>query len=317
MARLGRAGDGASDLRRRDFVGEKGERRRRLVAGLRFKTRPGDGAAIETRRRAGLEPAQTKAVARQSLGEADRRLLPHPPSGDLCLADMNEAAQESAGGDDHRSCAYLSALAGSNPGDVARRIDQLHPGRFQPRKNFDEASLASLVESVIAQGILQPLLVRPSPDKPGSFEILAGERRWRAAQRARLHEVPVVVRELGDREALEIALVENIQRQDLTPLEEATGYQRLIDEFQHTQEALATALGKSRSHLANMLRLLTLPAAVQALLAGGRISAGHARALIMAKDPVALAKRIVAEELSVRETEAPVSYTHLDVYKRQ
>jgi ParB family chromosome partitioning protein len=198
---------------------------------------------------------------------------------------------------------------GAKPGR-SLRIDQLHPGRFQPRKNFDEASLASLVESVIAQGILQPLLVRPSPDKPGSFEILAGERRWRAAQRARLHEVPVVVRELGDREALEIALVENIQRQDLTPLEEATGYQRLIDEFQHTQEALATALGKSRSHLANMLRLLTLPAAVQALLAGGRISAGHARALIMAKDPVALAKRIVAEELSVRETEALAKAEH-------
>jgi ParB family chromosome partitioning protein len=160
---------------------------------------------------------------------------------------------------------------------------------------------------------LQPLLVRPSPDKPGSFEILAGERRWRAAQRARLHEVPVVVRELGDREALEIALVENIQRQDLTPLEEATGYQRLIDEFQHTQEALATALGKSRSHLANMLRLLTLPAAVQALLAGGRISAGHARALIMAKDPAALAKRVVAEELSVRETEALAKAEHKSV----
>ena len=201
---------------------------------------------------------------------------------------------------------------GAKPGR-SLRIDQLHPGRFQPRKNFDEASLASLVESVIAQGILQPLLVRPSPDKPGSFEILAGERRWRAAQRARLHEVPVVVRELGDREALEIALVENIQRQDLTPLEEATGYQRLIDEFQHTQEALATALGKSRSHLANMLRLLTLPAAVQALLAGGRISAGHARALIMAKDPVALAKRIVAEELSVRETEALAKAEHKSV----
>jgi len=212
----------------------------------------------------------------------------------------------------------LSALLGEEKappesgtkGELRLRIDQLHPGRFQPRKNFDDDAMKSLIDSVIAQGILQPILVRPHPTKPGSFEILAGERRWRAAQKARLHEVPAVLRDLGDREALEIALVENIQRQDLSPIEEAVGYQRLIDEFDHTQEALASALGKSRSHVANTLRLLNLPDAVQKLLADGRLSAGHARALVTARDPGALAKKIVEQEMSVRQAEGLVKTEH-------
>src|SRR6202167_4606505 len=137
-------------------------------------------------------------------------------------------------------------------------MDQIHPARSQPRKNFDGEPMNSCVDSVVAQGIPQPLLVRPDPGKPGAFEILAGERRWRAAQKARLHEVPAVLRDLSDREALEIALVENIQRQDLTPIEEAFGYKRLIDEFKHTQDALSPGLGKPPSHVANMQRLLTL-----------------------------------------------------------
>jgi ParB family chromosome partitioning protein len=212
----------------------------------------------------------------------------------------------------------LSALLGEEKaipepgakGELRLRIDQIHPGRFQPRKNFGDETMKSLVDSVIAQGILQPILVRPYPGKPGNFEILAGERRWRAAQKARLHEVPAVLRDLGDREALEIALVENIQRQDLTPIEEAFGYKRLIDEFKHTQEALASALGKSRSHVANTLRLLSLPEAVQKMLGDGRLSAGHARALVTARDPAALAKKIVAQEMSVRETEGLVKTEH-------
>ena len=194
---------------------------------------------------------------------------------------------------------------GGGPHKGARTvaIDQIHPGRFQPRQTFDDDSMKSLVDSVIAQGILQPLLVRPHPEFAGAFEILAGERRWRAAQKARLHEVPVVVREIGDREALEIALVENVQRADLNPIEEAQGYKRLIDEFNHTQEELAKALGKSRSHIANLLRLINLPAELKAMLASGKLTMGHARALLAADDPLALAKRVVAEDLSVRQTE--------------
>ena len=216
---------------------------------------------------------------------------------------MNDGSQESSGR--RRGLGRgLSALLGEEraaPDDAEsslRRlpVDRLHPGRFQPRRTFDEAEMA-------AQGILQPLLVRRHPSLPDAFEILAGERRWRAAQRAGLHEVPALLREMGDREALEVALVENVQRQDLAPLEEATGYQRLIQEFGHTQEALGRALGKSRSHIANMLRLLSLPEGVRALLEAGALSAGHARALLSAKDPVALAKLAVRANYSVREVE--------------
>lgn len=184
-------------------------------------------------------------------------------------------------------------------------IEQIYPGWFQPRRNFDETEMSALVESITAQGILQPLLVRPHPKFAGAFEILAGERRWRAAQRAQLHDVPVLVKEIGDREALEIALVENIQRSDLNAIEEAQGYKRLIDEFGHTQEALASALGKSRSHIANLLRLLMLPQEIKDLVAEGRLSMGHARALVGLEyeKAIALAETIVRDDLSVRQTE--------------
>ena len=201
----------------------------------------------------------------------------------------------------------LSALLGEADNSTKNlrtlATELLHPGRFQPRRNFDEASLQSLADSIRAQGILQPILVRKNPDNPNTYEILAGERRWRAAQAVQLHEVPVVVRELGDREASEIALVENIQRQDLNPIEEAQGYKRLVEEFGHTQEALADALGKSRSHIANTLRLLNLPEEIQAMMIDGRLTAGHARALITASDPMEIAKQILAMGLSVRQTE--------------
>ncbi|MBK1671051.1 chromosome partitioning protein ParB [Rhodovibrio sodomensis] len=182
-------------------------------------------------------------------------------------------------------------------------IEQLQANRFQPRRMFDEEALQALSESIKAQGLLQPILVRRREDDPNSYEIIAGERRWRAAQQAQLHEVPVVVRDMADREALEIAIVENVQRRDLTPLEESEGYQRLMDEFQHTQEDLARVVGKSRSHIANMLRLLHLPDSVKQLVQSGEISAGHARALLNAEDSAALAKDVAKKGLSVRETE--------------
>lgn len=214
--------------------------------------------------------------------------------------------------DERRLGRGLSALFGeeaapagpdSSPAVRHLPVELIHPGRYQPRRNFDADNLAALVESIRAQGILQPLLVRPHPDLPDQYEIVAGERRWRAAQAAQLHEVPVVLRELGDREALEIAIVENVQRQDLSPLEEAEGYRRLLDEFAHTQEDLAKAVGKSRSHIANMLRLLTLPPDVRELLEDGKITAGHARALLGVEDAGALAKEIVRHGMSVRQVE--------------
>lgn len=183
-------------------------------------------------------------------------------------------------------------------------IDHVRPGKYQPRRKFDEDELRALVDSVRERGVLQPLLVRKDPDNgPTPYEIIAGERRWRAAQLAGLHEVPVLVRSLTDREALEIALIENIQRQDLTPLEEAEGYRRLMDEFQHTQEDLAQSVGKSRSHVANMLRLLALPDAVKQMVQDGVLTMGHARALLTAFDPTGLAQEVVKRGLNVRQTE--------------
>jgi ParB family chromosome partitioning protein len=182
-------------------------------------------------------------------------------------------------------------------------IEFIHPGKYQPRQQFDEEALQGLVESIRDKGILQPLLVRRDPDSTTSYELIAGERRWRAAQLAGLHEVPVVVRDFTDREALEIALIENIQRQDLTPLEEAEGYRRLMEEFDHTQEDLAKVLGKSRSHVANMVRLLALPDPVKTMVQDGALSAGHARALLTAPDPTLVAREVVKRGLNVRQTE--------------
>ena len=182
-------------------------------------------------------------------------------------------------------------------------VEQIHPGAFQPRQRFDQEELEALAESVRQNGILQPILVRPRANHPNSFEIVAGERRWRAAQLAQLHEVPIMLRELSDREALELAIVENVQRENLSPLEEARGYRRLMDEFGNTQEDLSQHVGKSRSHIANTLRLLDLPAAVQTLLDDGKLSAGHARALIGTPDPTALAALVVNRGLNVRQTE--------------
>ncbi len=182
-------------------------------------------------------------------------------------------------------------------------IEFLHPSAMQPRTAFDEDKLQQLAQSIREQGVLQPILVRTHRTKPDEFEIVAGERRWRAAQLAQLHEVPILVKELSDRDTLEIALIENVQRQDLNPIEEARAYRRLMQEFAYTQETLSDHIGKSRPHIANLLRLLELPEIVRAMIADGRLSASHARALINLPNVVELAEQIVAKGLSVRDAE--------------
>ena len=182
-------------------------------------------------------------------------------------------------------------------------LDLLAPSPLQPRRHFDSATLAELASSIAEKGVLQPLLVRPNPSEPGHYEIIAGERRWRASQQAQVHEVPVHVIELSDAEVLEVALIENLQRQDLSPVEEARGYRSLQDDFGHTQERVAEVLGKSRTHVANTMRLLSLPDAVQDLLDSAEISVGQARPLIGLKDAEVLAHKIVKRGLSARQAE--------------
>ncbi|MFV0382506.1 ParB/RepB/Spo0J family partition protein [Paracoccus sp. (in: a-proteobacteria)] len=182
-------------------------------------------------------------------------------------------------------------------------IEQLTANPDQPRRNFEPDALRELAESLKSRGVLQPLIVRPHPTDSGLYQIVAGERRWRAAQMAQLHELPVIVRDLSDTEVLEVAIIENIQRADLNAIEEAASFRQLMDRFGHTQEKLAEALNKSRSHIANLLRLLNLPDPVQDLVKEGRLSAGHARALITAPNAAQLARRVMEKGLSVRETE--------------
>lgn len=183
-------------------------------------------------------------------------------------------------------------------------VNLLFPSPFQPRKDFDEEALNALVESVKEKGVLQPLLVRK---KNGRFEIIAGERRWRASKLAGLQTVPVIVKDMDDKEVLEVALVENLLRENLSAIEEAEGFQRLINEFSHTQEALAQIVGKSRSHVANTLRLLNLPDSVKDLVREGTLSAGHARALVGLDNAETLAKQIIAKDLNVRQVEELVA----------
>jgi ParB family chromosome partitioning protein len=209
----------------------------------------------------------------------------------------------------------LAALIGDMPPMEAPRLvesasggqkrlplDFIIANRANPRRDFDPDQLEELTNSIREKGVMQPLLVRPSED-PNIFEIIAGERRWRAAQRAGLHDVPVVIREVDDKEALELAIIENVQRVDLNPLEEAQGYEQLIEQFSYTQQDLAQVIGKSRSHVANTLRLLKLPQDIRQMVTDGQITAGHARTLITADDPATLARQIVEQGLSVREAE--------------
>ena len=203
---------------------------------------------------------------------------------------LGEVAQEAsvAPGEGTRGAIQMIPIASIEP----------HPG--QPRRVFQEEGLVELAASIQARGVIQPIVVRPHGHR---FQIVAGERRWRAAQRARLHEIPAIVREFSDEETLEVALIENIQRQDLNAIEEAQAYRRLVEDYSHTQEELGKLVHKSRSHVANLLRLLDLPAKVQALVAAGQLSMGHARALITAPEPEALAEEVIRRGLSVRETE--------------
>lgn len=182
-------------------------------------------------------------------------------------------------------------------------IEKIKPNPDQPRRDFPEQDLEDLASSIREKGVIQPLILRKKQGKTSSYEIVAGERRWRAAQLAQLHEVPAIIRDYTDTEVLEIAIIENIQRADLNPVEEAAGYQQLMDRFGHTQEKLATALGKSRSHIANLMRLLQLPDEILAMLRDGKLTTGHARALITTDNPVELARIVVKKGLSVRETE--------------
>lgn len=187
--------------------------------------------------------------------------------------------------------------------DMMVPIERVHPNPNQPRRHFDTDSLEDLSRSIQEKGVIQPLIVRQNPRQANAYEIVAGERRWRAAQMAQLHEIPVIIRDFSDTEVLEVAIIENIQRADLNPVEEATGYSQLMTKFGHTQEKLADVLGKSRSHIANAVRLLNLPEEVLTYLREGRLSSGHARALITSKDPTTLAREVIRRSLSVRETE--------------
>jgi len=208
----------------------------------------------------------------------------------------------------------LSALLGettTNDAETIQRarnnalpIERLRPGRFQPRRRFDDEEMRSLVESVRRQGILQPIVVRPIKGEQDLWEIVAGERRWRAAQTVQLHDVPVIIKDLNDSDTLQIALIENIQRQDLNAIEEAEGYRRLSEDFGHTQGEIAEAVGKSRSHVSNVSRLLSLPDEVTEMVRNGQLSAGHARSIIGSDDPVGLARKMLAEGMNVRQAEA-------------
>ncbi len=187
--------------------------------------------------------------------------------------------------------------------DTKIPLSKLKPSSIQPRRIFDKNSINELADSIKSKGLVQPILVRPSKNNLDEFEIIAGERRWRAAQIAQLHELPAIVKNLDDAEALEMAIIENVQRADLSPIEEAAGYKKLMEQYNHTQEALAPIVGKSRSHIANIIRLLNLPVSIQDMITEGIISSGHARAIMNSAFPEQLAKKIVDENLSVRQAE--------------
>ena len=201
--------------------------------------------------------------------------------------------------------------------DRAIPVDQIYPNPDQPRRTFDDQAMDDLTASIAEKGIIQPLIVRERPSANGKYEIVAGERRWRAAQRAQLHEVPVIVRAFSDLEVLEVAIIENIQRSDLNAVDEAAGYKQLMEKFGRTQEEMGTALGKSRSYIANSVRLLTLPDTVLSYLADGRLSAGHARTLVGHPDAEKLAAEIVKKGLSVRNAEKLVKSTKFSAHKKK
>ncbi|HUF56715.1 MAG TPA: ParB/RepB/Spo0J family partition protein [Thermohalobaculum sp.] len=234
----------------------------------------------------------TKRPERRNLGRGLSALL-----GDI------EAPVATDGGEPEDAGPTDVQRPAATPAETRIPLDKLRPNPDQPRRDFAEAELEELASSIRERGVIQPVVVRPDPLNPGTYQLVAGERRWRAAQRAQLHEIPAVVRELDDRTVLEVALIENVQRADLNPIEEALGYSQLIEKFSHTQEELARIVGKSRPHVANLMRLLSLPDQVQRMVRQGKLTSGHARALINAADPVALAEQAVLRGLSVRQVE--------------
>ena len=200
----------------------------------------------------------------------------------------------------------LPSAAPTGSGIQTLPIAVVSPNPGQPRKEFDDEELDELADSIRAKGLIQPILVRPLPEDDSRYEIVAGERRWRAAQRALLHDIPVIIRELNDADAFEIAIIENIQRSDLNAMEEAIGYKQLKEKYGYTQDELAKNLGKSRSHIANTIRLANLPNKVQEMVRGGELSAGHARALLSCEDPEQMALKVIEQSLSVRQLEEAV-----------
>jgi ParB family chromosome partitioning protein len=237
-----------------------------------------------------------KKPERRGLGRGLSALL-GDAEGDIGTAPTSTAATTISG----TPSLQASGPAGQYPASAP--IEKIHSNPDQPRRDFPEAEMNELTASIRQRGIIQPIVVRPDSARAGDFQIVAGERRWRAAQRAQLHEIPIVVRDLDDRAVLELAIIENIQRSDLNPVEEAAGFAQLIEKFTYTQEQAAEIIGKSRSHVANTLRLLSLPEQVQQMLRSGKLSTGHARALINAPDPVALAEQAVLKGMTVRQVE--------------
>lgn len=244
--------------------------------------------------------------AKRGLGRGLSSLL-----GDAAVAATARPAETKLQGDTPtREMQSISGSSGATDRTVGYSeipVEWINSGPWQPRRKFDQAALAELADSIRSKGVVQPILVRPSLKSPSRFELIAGERRWRAAQMAQIHQIPAVIREFSDEDAFEIALIENIQRADLTVIEEAEGYRQLIESFGYRQEDLAEAIGKSRSHIANLMRLLSLPSEVMDLLNEGTLSMGQARPLIGRDDAVALASEIVKRGLTVREVEAFVS----------
>jgi ParB family chromosome partitioning protein len=241
-------------------------------------------------------PAPANAPVPQAAQPAAQRAPIEPPRNVFELPVTNTPAPQAPA-----AVAPVAVAPAQDAGPRGLAIDLVQRNPHQPRKHFDETELNELASSIKTHGVLQPILVRPIAD--GKFEIVAGERRWRAAQRAGLHFIPAVVRDLDEVEVVEIAIVENVQRTDLNPLEEAQGFQALIDRFGRTQQEIADAVGKSRPHIANMLRLLALPDDLQDMVRDGRLSAGHARAILTAPDPRGLAQRAISEGLNVRDVE--------------
>ncbi|HUS55796.1 MAG TPA: ParB/RepB/Spo0J family partition protein [Thermohalobaculum sp.] len=239
----------------------------------------------------------TRLPERRGLGRGLSALL-----GEIAGESGGVSEIDGAAGFRHSAVA-MDAAAASDRSPTTVPIERLHSNPDQPRRDFPETELNELASSIRQRGIIQPIVVRPDPTRPGEYQIVAGERRWRAAQRAQLHQIPIVVRVLDDRAVLELAIIENVQRSDLNPIEEANGYAQLIERFGHTQERMSDIVGKSRSHVANTLRLLGLPDQVQQMVRSGKLSAGHARALINAPDPTALAEQAILRGLTVRQVE--------------